>query len=410
MSAQRVLIVGAGHAGGRVAQHLCTLGFQGGITLAGCEPHPPYERPALSKELLQGRVSASSLTLSGRSVWLDNPNVRWIRDTVVMADVAAKRALFASGAVDDFDLLVVATGAEPRRLSVPGAGGHHVHHLRSIDDSLALRDTLSRAKRIVIIGGGVIGLEVAAAAVERGTEVTILEAGHRVMGRAAPEWAATWLTTLHRSKGVLIETRAAVLAIEETAEGVAVRARRNDHDEISLPADFVLVAIGVVPNLAFLAASGLPLADGLEVNDRCQSASAPFVYAAGDAARTWSPLLRRFVRQETWRNAENQGRAVAEFICGRSEPYVETPWMWTDQFGCNLQIVGLPSDTDQSLVREPCRDGSGAVVYHREGVVSGAVLVNQGRQRRWVEQLIRAQVSVDVARLGDPAIPLRDVA
>jgi 3-phenylpropionate/trans-cinnamate dioxygenase ferredoxin reductase subunit len=409
MSSSNILIAGAGHAGGRVAQSLRGAGYSGDITLVGEEVHAPYERPALSKELLTGAKQAAELTLGPAAFWEDPLSVTRIHARIDSIDMAAKVAHLSEGKHIAFNELVVATGGTPRALNVQGSDLRGVRMLRTLDDCHDLREVLQPGKQLVVIGGGVIGMEAAASAVGMGLQVTLLEAGPRVMMRCLPPQASEWLKEAHRSRGVAMHMQTAVTAIEERAGQLLVRATQG-RDDVAFAADVVLVAIGLDPGTGFLVGSGIALDNGVLTDSFCRSPSASWCYAVGDIANTFSPLYQRYLRQETWRNAENQARAVAEIICGRKEPYTEVPWMWTDQFDRNIQVVGVYEPGDLVVSRGSFDDGASSMLWMHAGRVAGGVLLDNGRERKQLEALVRRGAQVDAAVLQDPQMSLKELA
>lgn len=419
MSAPRVAIVGAGHAGGRVAQHLKALGHAGRVTLIGDEPHAPYERPALSKELLLGTKTQESLVLTSPDYWtresLTGAGIERVRASARQLDVDSRRLHLDNGAAVDFDLLVVATGGmarRPRFLTQPVEG---VHALRTLDDCLALRTSLEGCRKLAIIGAGVIGMEVASGAMSLGVPVTVLEAGDGIMGRCLPPQVAGWLAREHAAKGVDLRTRVNVTDIVRAGGAdrgeFALRIDAlQDGAPVSIDADCVLIAIGVDCNPAFLRGTGLSDERGVLVDEFCRSPSAPWLYAAGDAACTLDSASSRHVRQETWRNAENQARAVAGIITGRTEPYAEIQWMWTDQLGHAIQVTGVHEPGDEIVVRGSLSSANATVISLRDGCVAAGVTVNQSRERRHLERLVCARRRIDAGRLADTSVPLKELA
>jgi 3-phenylpropionate/trans-cinnamate dioxygenase ferredoxin reductase subunit len=407
----RVAIVGAGHAGGRVAQHLRTLGHAGPIALIGDEVHAPYERPALSKELLLGQKTVGDLTLTPHAFWAshsDDAGVERHHARALRLSTDDRCLLLDNGTEIAFDELVIATGGSARRPAFEGAELPGIVYLRTIDDALALKEALQGARSLAIIGAGVIGMEVAASAAELGVSVTVLEAGDRVMARSVPAIVSEWITALHRAHGVAIETGVRVESISrDTRErSLTVHASR-DGSAREIVADLVLVAVGIECDLAFLNGTRIAGHAGVPVDAYCRSPVAPWCYAAGDVANTFNMHYGRNVRLETWRNAENQARAVAEFITGRTDPYVEIPWMWTDQFGHNVQVVGLPRADDTAIVRGGADMAPATVVLVRDGCVTGGVMIDQGRDRRHLEALLGRAPAVPLEQLADPSLPLK---
>ncbi|MCA1326865.1 NAD(P)/FAD-dependent oxidoreductase [Herbaspirillum sp. alder98] len=405
MQHQHVLIAGAGHAGGRVAQALRVAGHTGLITLVGDEPHPPYERPALSKEVLQGKKTAAELTLEPASFWHEGDNLQW-RSHGIAAVCADRVAMLGNGERLAFDVLVVASGGAPRALTVAGSDLPGVRMLRTIDDCHALQPAFASGKHVVVIGGGVIGMEVAASAARMALNVTVLEGGARVMARCLPPEASAWLQKLHADNGVSIRIGTTVESIQRNHGGMLVNLSSGGH----LPADIVLVAIGITPATGFLKGSGIALENGVLTDAFCRSSNTPWCYAVGDVANSFSPLYQRHVRQETWRNAENQARAVAASVMGRDVAYEELPWMWSDQFDRNIQVVGIHAPGDISVARAPLGEGAGSMLWLHEGKVAGGVLVDCGRERKQLEALVRRGSQIDVARLGDSTVSLKELA
>lgn len=406
---EHIVIVGAGHAGGRVAQHLRALGYDKRLTLVGEESHAPYERPALSKELLKGERTAAELVLDPAAFWADGESVAHVQGRASALDAKARVLSLSDGRTIGFDRLVVATGGRARTLNIPGAELSGVVTLRTIDDSLALRETLISGQRVAIVGAGVIGMEVAASAKALGADVTVLEASDRILARCLPPAASEWLQALHTANGTRIETGVQVNRIERDGTALRVHIVR-DGNTSSVVADVVLAAVGIDACVDFLRASGIANEHGVPVGVDCRSPVAPWCFAAGDVALTYSPLYQRAVRQETWRNAEHQAQAVAGFLLGRTEPYVEVPWMWTDQLGHNIQVVGQPGDADDIVVRHGASGAPATMLLLADGKLVGGVLIDNGRERKHLEVLVRHGSQIDRSRLADAAIPLKALA
>ena len=401
---ERIVIVGAGHGGGRMAQHLRRTGFAGSITLVGDEAELPYERPALSKEILFGTKSPDDVKLQEASVWAETDIDLILSCAAAGIEADSRRVQLTDGRDLPFDRLILATGGTARPLPVLGGDNPRVVSLRTMADGLALARHLPAISRLVIIGGGVIGLEVAAAARKHGVAVTILEAGPRLMARIGPAVLSDWLLATHRAAGVDIRLGAATTAI---SGGTALRVHGHDgRGDFVLDADLVLSAIGIAPAIGCLAGAGLELRNGIVVNERCQVPGEP-IYAIGDVANTYSPLYKTHVRLETWRNAENQSKALAELLNGRIEPYVEVPWMWSDQFDRNIQVVGLWSEDADVVLRGDVGAKGSSCLYVREGRVMGGVLWDQGRDRRFLEKLVVDGKVHDMLHLSDPTVALR---
>ncbi|SOT38460.1 NAD(P)/FAD-dependent oxidoreductase [Burkholderia cenocepacia] len=347
MNSDRVMaIVGAGHAGGRAAQELRACGWRGRIVLIGAEPHPPYERPPLSKGVLTGERSAAQCRLRDAQAWAAD-RIERIVATVERIEPHAREVRVSGGHVFGYDALLLATGGRARRLAIPGAVLDGVFALRTLDDAAALGARLVPDARIVLIGGGFIGLEVAASARQRGCRVTVLDAAPRLLGRAVPEAIATRVHALHDARGVAIRLNRKPVAIERTAGG-ALAVVLDDGD--TLIADTVVAGIGIEPADELARDAGLAVERGIVVNAQLET-SARGIYAAGDVAVFPSALSGQPVRQETWHGAETQAHVAARNMLGAGEPYRDTPWFWSDQYDAQLQVAGEPALGTQSVAR-----------------------------------------------------------
>ncbi|HIE1650927.1 NAD(P)/FAD-dependent oxidoreductase [Burkholderia cenocepacia] len=347
MNSDRVMaIVGAGHAGGRAAQELRACGWRGRIVLIGAEPHPPYERPPLSKGVLTGERSAAQCRLRDAQAWAAD-RIERIVATVERIEPHAREVRVSGGHVFGYDALLLATGGRARRLAIPGAVLDGVFALRTLDDAAALGARLVPDARIVLIGGGFIGLEVAASARQRGCRVTVLDAAPRLLGRAVPEAIATRVHALHDEQGVAIRLNRTPVAIERTA-GRALAVVLDDGD--TLIADTVVAGIGIEPADELARDAGLAVERGIVVNAQLET-SARGIYAAGDVAVFPSALSGQLVRQETWHGAETQAHVAARNMLGAGEPYRDTPWFWSDQYDAQLQVAGEPALGTQSVAR-----------------------------------------------------------
>ena len=397
-----IVVLGAGHAGGRVVQNLRELGYLGKITLIGDESHAPYERPALSKEILLDVQEIHSLTLGPDEFWNQADACDRIIARVERVHAGARALTLDNGQTLEFDSLVIATGGKARTLGLPGTALPGVHTLRTIDDSLALKQAFGAGRRLVVIGAGVIGMEVASSAIASGMQVTVLENSGRVVSRCLPAAASFWLEQEHRRHGVALDMQVKVLGIEASNEDspLLVRASDAEHAEQVYPADLVLLAVGIDCELGYLEGSGIPVDNGVVVDEFCRVPGMPWVYAAGDVAKTPNRFMQGSFRQETWRNAEHQARAVAEFLLiNRVEPYIELPWMWTDQLGHNIQVVGIPREDDEIVERGTLEDGSGSLLWLRDGLLAGGVLVNNSRDRKALETLVQQGARLDAETL-----------
>ncbi|CAG9187575.1 NAD(P)/FAD-dependent oxidoreductase [Cupriavidus pinatubonensis] len=407
MGDRHIVIVGAGHAGGRVVQHLLARQYDGRLTMIGEEEFPPYERPALSKEALLGERNVNDLYLCSEDFWRSSKNMRWVQSRAVAVDGQRKAVRIATGEEIEFDDLVVATGGRARTLKIPGGNLPGVYTLRTIADCLALREVLHKDCHVAIVGAGVIGMEVAATAAKLGASVTVLEAGKQILGRCLPPFAAEWLREVHRSHGARIETEIDVSEIAASGKKLTVHATRGNGEGIVVEVDIVLAAIGIECEVDFLSGTGIATRNGIPVGADCRSPVASWCLAVGDVSLAYNNHYESAVRQETWRNAENQAQAVAEFLLGRVDPYIEIPWMWTDQFEHNIQVVGRPELGKDTVVRRAETGELAAVFCLQDEQLVAGVLINTGRDRKSLEKLIRSKKRASRDDLANPSIPLK---
>ena len=362
MSDQTFAIIGTGQAGGWTAKTLRDEGFEGRVVLIGEEPFPPYERPPLSKEVLLGDAEEASTylwpegTLEGQDVELK------LGARVAKIDRAAKSIAFDDGDTQSYDRLMIATGARVRRLDIPGADLDGVHYLRDIADTRAIRAGLSGDGRVLVIGGGWIGLEVAAAARKSGAEVTVVEAAERLCGRALTPELSAYVHEAHAAQGVDIRCDTGV----ERLEGNGAVARAVLSDGSALDISMAVIGVGVVPNSELAADAGIDVDNGIVVDELCRT-SDPDVFAAGDVTNHPNPLLDRRIRLESWENAQNQAIAAAKAMLDKGEAYGEIPWFWSDQYDMNIQLVGLPAAWDEAVTRGDPASGQFIVFYLKDG-------------------------------------------
>jgi len=403
-----VLIVGAGQAGGRAAEALRAVDPSCAITLIGDETHPPYERPPLSKGVLTGAQAAETTYLNPAAFYDANRIDLRLGLTVTEIDRSGHSVRLSDGGTLGYDALLLTTGARARRLTLPGAEGPNVYHLRDIDDSLALARTLGPGKRLAIIGAGFIGLEVAAAARERQTDVIVIEVGGKPLGRVVPPELGTWFAELHRGHGVDLRLNTSVVAIE-AAGARSVTLRLGDGSTVT--ADALAVGIGSIPNAELAAAAGLAVDDGIVV-DEFGRTSDPAIFAAGDVTRHWNPLLRRALRLEAWQNAQNQAIAVARGIAaleaGTALPHAEIPWFWSDQYTVNLQTAGHFEPTGRTIWRGDPAGTAFTVFYVSGDRLTGASTINQGRDMRPIRKRLSEDRPIDPQLLADMTVKLAD--
>lgn len=351
-----ILIIGAGHCGGRVVQYLREDGFQGRIDLVGDELSAPYERPPLSKDVLIGTKRLDELDLMPSDV-MEGLRVNRHIASVLSIEPKLNTAKLSNGEVLHYDALLFANGGTPRLLNIPGEDLPQVMALRNKDDALRLSAHLKEGQRIVIIGGGFIGLEVAASAYKLGCKVTLIEGGSQLMGRAVPKLIADRAYTAHLDKGIDLRIGVSPLQIEKENSHLTVALS----DGTTVPADAVVVGIGIVPNIEIAQTAGITTARGIRVDSQLRTNVAN-IFAAGDVAEFPSPISGTLVRQETWQNAESQARVVATNLLGGHEKFHSSSWFWSDQYEYQLQVSGEPSAGLSWVVREQ-EDGDVIVFY-----------------------------------------------
>lgn len=395
---QGIVIVGAGHCGGTAALALREAGWEGGIVLLGDEPLPPYQRPPLSKAYLKGEMALERLLLRPESFYRDNAIHLRLGQPVLAVDAPSRRVRLGDEWIG-YDQLVLATGAEPRRIPASLGGDlPGVHVLRNVADADSLAPELAPDRRMLVVGGGYIGLEVAAVAVRRGMDVTLIEAAQRILQRVAAPQTSDFFRDLHRANGVRVVegTALARLLGESRVEGAELS------DGTMIAADCVVVGVGVVPSTGLAQAAGVTLDNGIAV-DSLGRTDVPGIWAAGDCASF--PWQGGRIRLESVQNAIDQAETVAENILGANSPYAPQPWFWSDQYDVKLQIAGLNTGHDRVTVR--VSDGSRSHWYHREGRLLAVDAMNDGRAFMIAKRLLAESRPADPAALADPGFDLR---
>jgi NADPH-dependent 2,4-dienoyl-CoA reductase/sulfur reductase-like enzyme len=393
VAVEHVVIVGASLGGLRTAQSLRSLGFDGRITLVGDEPHKPYDRPPLSKQVLAGDWDASQASLSDDSE-LDKLELDLRLGTrATDVDIPSHSVTFHGGERIQYDALVIATGASPRMIpETPDL--HGVHVLRTLEDCLDIRAAIEKASSLVVVGAGFIGAEVAATARKRGLDVTVLEALPVPLARGLGPTLGPVIAGIHTDHGVDLRTGTGVAGFEgkQHVERVVLA------DGGTVDADIVVVGIGVVPNTQWLQGSGIELRDGVICDRYCESVSAPNVYAVGDCARWHNELFDEVMRIEHWTNGVEGAMAVANVIAGEKQPYSPVPYVWSDQYDSKIQIVGRPSPDDQVEVPIGAFDDRKFVALtHRDGLMTGAVGLDEPRKVMRFKRLLTSRPSFEEA-------------
>lgn len=401
-----IVIIGAGQAGVQTAESLRAGGFTGPITMLGDEPYGPYHRPPLSKAWLAGEMDAVQLVMRAPEM-LARKNITLRTDTTVVAiDRAAKHVQLADGSTLPYAGLVLTTGSTPRALPLPGAQAQGVLALRSRDDASAIAERLAlcqeRQLPVVVIGGGFIGLEVAATARKKGLAVTVLEAAPRLLGRVLAPVLSDWYAELHRGHGVQLQLGAQITALEADAQGQVSGVRMADGSLV--PAGLVVVGIGVVANEQLAVAAGLECERGIVV-DACSRTSDPAIVAAGDCAVRRLPN-GNLLRLESVQNATEQAKSAAAALLGQERPFTATPWFWSDQYDKKLQMAGLSTGADRWSVRGDLSSGSFSV-YHFQGERLLAVdSVNASKDHLQARKLLDAGISPTPEQAADATFDL----
>ena len=401
------VIVGAGLAGGKAAEALREQGFDGHVVLAGDEPWRPYERPPLSKDYLQGKAERDSIFVHAQDWYASHDIDLRTGSPVRSIDRNRHEVVFEGGDPVRYDKLLLATGATPRRLRIPGAYAERVHYLRRVEDSERLRDVLNSASRIAIIGAGWIGLEVAAAARLAGVAVTMVEVSALPLLRVLGPRIAAVFADLHRAHDVDLRPGAAVEEIT-TSGGQATGLRLADGTQIE--SDAVLIGVGATPNTQLASDAGLDVDNGIVVDASLRSAD-PDIYAAGDVARAYHPLLGKHIRVEHWANALNQPATAAAAMLDHDARFDALPYFYTDQFDLSMEYSGYtePDGYDQVVTRGDVDTHQFLAFWLHEGRVLAGMNVNIWDVNDTIQALVRAGNPVDTDQLGDPSVPLADV-
>ena len=401
---RKIVIAGAGHAAGQLVSTLRQKGFAGSIIAVGDEAYPPYQRPPLSKKFLAGELALERIYFKPAEFYESNDIEIRLGTRVVMFDRAAKTVSCSNGAVLDYDDLVLATGTRVRKLPLQGSDLPGVHYLRNIDDVLSIRADMEKHRRLLIIGAGYIGLEVAAVAVTRGLDVTVVEMEDRVLSRVVSPQLSRFYQREHENHGVKFELGASAARL--TGDGRVESVELTDGRTIA--ADVVIVGVGVVPNTELAKAAGLEVNDGIVVDDHCRT-SDPHVFAIGDCTMHPNSLLGRSLRLESVHNALEQAKTAAANICGEDVIYAQVPWFWSDQYDLKLQIAGLSQGYDQVVIRGEPASRSFSCLYLKDGVLIAVDAVNKPKDFMQSKALISIHARIEPALLADGDVELKDM-
>ncbi|GAB2680471.1 FAD/NAD(P)-binding oxidoreductase [Aliiglaciecola sp. 3_MG-2023] len=389
------IIIGASHAGVNAAINLRNLGYQGKITLISADKVLPYQRPPLSKAFLQNTLPEQRLWLRPEAFYQQKEIDLMLGKRVISIDREQQTVELDDGQCLTYDKLILATGASIRRLSIPGSDLIGVHYMRDCEDTMGLRDALPDAKNVVVVGGGYIGLEVAASLQKLGKNVTLLLNQERPLKHLTSAVVSDYLSELHKANGVNIQPNAAAQAIIGDEKVTAVEASNGE----CYPADIVVAGIGVNPEQALAQQCGLAIDNGIQVNQYMQS-SDENIYAIGDCVSFFHPIYNQQMRIESVQNATDQAKTAALAICDKLTPYTATPWFWSDQYDAKLQIAGLSNGYDEFVVRKES-ENSLAVFYFSKQRLIAIDAINQPKSFMITRKYLHQLPAVDKNKLAD---------
>ena len=402
--ANTIVIAGAGHGAGQVVASLKQHKFDGKIILVGDEPYLPYQRPPLSKKYLAGELPPERLYFKPASFYED-PQVEVRLETrIASIDRSARVVTTSDDEEIGYDKLVLALGSRVRKVPVDGADLPGIHYLRSIADVDAIREDMSSNRNVVIVGAGYIGLEVAAVCCQHGLQVSVLEMEDRVMSRVVSPNVSDYYQLRHTEHGVRLMLSTGLAGFEGRRR---VRKVLTTEDP-ALPAGFVVVGVGILPNMELAAAAGLDTADGVIVDDRCQT-SDPDIYAIGDCTFHPNDIYGRRLRLESVHNALEQAKTAASNICGVDSSYCQVPWFWSDQYDIKLQIAGLSEGYDDVVLRGDPSGGSFACFYLADSILIAVDAINSPREFMQSKRLIAERARPPVDALANPDIQIKDL-
>ena len=396
-----MVIIGAGHAAGQAAASLRQEKYTGPITIIGDEAHLPYQRPPLSKAYLSGSQEVERVYLRAEKFYQEKEIDLKLSTRATAIDPDAKAVELEDGSKIDYDKLLISTGSRPRLLSIPGSDLGGIHYLRTIDDVDGIRADMHEGANLVIVGGGYIGLEVAAVGVEQGLNVHVLEMEDRILQRVTTPTMSKYYDELHRGRGVQIHTNTGVTGFSGDAKVQKVMC-----GDTEFAADMVIVGIGIVPNIELAEAAGIICDNGIVVDDHCQTSN-PDIYAAGDCTNHPNALLDRRLRLESVPNAMDQARTSANNMLGGDKSYAAIPWFWSDQYELKLQMVGFSADGNREVLRGDMASNQFAVFYLKDNTVVAADTVNSPKEFMLCKQLVGKEA--DSAVLADSTNDLKSL-
>ena len=396
-----IVIIGAGHAAGQAAASLRQAKFAGPITIIGDEAHVPYQRPPLSKQYLAGTQLADKVYLRAEKFYADK-DIQLMLDTrATQIDPSTKTINLDNGETIAYEKLLISTGSRPRKLSIEGSDLSGIHYLRTMDDVDGIRADVKPGANLVIVGGGYIGLEVAAVGIELGMNVHVLEMEERILQRVTTPEMSAYYHKLHTDRGVHIHTQTGVIGF--SGNGSVEKVLCGDE---SFDADIVIVGIGIIPNIEIAEEAGIHCDNGIVVDDHCRT-SDPDIYAAGDCTNHPNPLMNKRLRLESVPNAMDQARVSTANMLGDDKVYAAIPWFWSDQYDLKLQMVGFSADGDSQVLRGDMDTHQFAIFYLKDGKVVAADAVNSPKEFMLCKQLVGKPA--DPAKLADPETDLKSL-
>lgn len=398
------IIAGAGQCAGQAVATLRQDGFKGRVVLVGEEPHPPYQRPPLSKRFLSGELPLERVYLRPLAFYESNDVELRLNTKVECIHRNERRVDLDDGAALQYDKLLLATGSRPRELDLPGVNLPGIHYLRRISDAEHIQKHLKPGKKMIVVGGGYIGLEVTAVGIQAGLDVTVLEMQDRILNRVTSPTMSDYVATIHRENRVDIRCNVQL----EGFEGPD-RVERVVCSDGKLDADLVVIGIGILPNVELAEAAGLECNNGIRVDEYCRTADEN-IFAAGDCTNHPNSLLGRRLRLESVHNAMAQGKTAAANLGGERRVYAETPWFWSDQYDVKLQIAGLSEGFDQLVQRGNMEDKSFVLFYLEDGVLIAADAVNNPRDFMACRNLVSQKLRIAPERLSDTTVTMQEMA
>ena len=401
---KKIVIVGAGHAAGQVIALLKKNKYAGQIILIGEEPYLPYQRPPLSKKFLSNELAIDRLYLKPFEFYDDSAIKKYLDTKVISINRKKKNVELNNGEGISYDKLLLSVGSRVRRLNVSGSNLHGIHYLRNIDDVILIKSELSRKKNIVIIGGGYIGLETAAVIKELGHNVTVFEKDSRLLSRVVSPEISDFFEIEHARNGVKLKLSTGII---EFYGNKKVESLKTSHGEI-IPADLVIIGIGIKPNFELAADANLEVNDGIIVNDVCQTSDSD-IYAVGDCTIHPNAIYKRYIRLESVQNALEQAKIAVGNICGENKIMSQVPWFWSDQYDLKLQIAGLSEGYDKTVITGKPSDRSFACLYFKNNRLIATDAINSAADFIMSKKLIALRIKIDIDKLENKTIHLKDL-